>query len=99
MGPSPDRCAQKIDRVKRAQEVWVFSDGYDKGASNCVHYNPVTEPFLCWFSHLEGANVAYLDGHVSWVPVTRWRDWRDNMWSQHAPGMWCTVTCWHTLWQ
>jgi prepilin-type N-terminal cleavage/methylation domain-containing protein len=97
--PRPERCAQKIERIGMPHATWTFADGWWRGACSCVHLHPYTEPFFLWHSHLDGADVGYLDGHAAWVSVDRYVHWHDWPEGYYKPvNTWCVMRCWHTMW-
>lgn len=53
---------------------------------------------LRWKSHFDGIDLAWLDGHASWLDSDVWDEEpyeRPLPW----PLSWCEIQLWHPLWK
>ena len=58
-----------------------------------------TEARLYWKSHLDGANVGYLDQHVAWIDSSRHIPCEEWASYSNPPIDWCDMETWHTMWR
>ena len=92
--PTWQRVAQRTEKVNRHSETWVFADGPPQGVFGTWDLQEDDGRFY-WRTHMDGANVAYLDCHVGWVSrATYYPQLEDgiyNGWMAHRPGQWWTM--------
>ena len=97
--PRLERCATKLRRIGKPQRTWTFADGDWRGPFHAYQLEIYTEARLYWKSHLDGANIAYLDEHVEWVHSNRYVPIEDSPGAHNPQIDWCEMEYWHTMWK
>jgi prepilin-type N-terminal cleavage/methylation domain-containing protein/prepilin-type processing-associated H-X9-DG protein len=67
-----------ISRTNNPSLVFLFCDGNIRGVFSANQFNPYSGYRMYWFTHSNGLNMSYLDGHASWWPNTVWQN--DSEW-------------------
>jgi prepilin-type processing-associated H-X9-DG protein len=100
--PPWNRCAKRVDRVGNMQRTFVFADGDWRGvfqAFDLSTSDTTEQPRFYWRPHMDGTDVAYLDGHAAWVSADQNvhpGDWP----SYNNPCLsWCDMTDWAIMWE
>jgi len=99
--PSWSNCAKRIERIGNTQRTWVFADGDWRGVFQAWQLSDTdgsTERFY-WIPHMDGTNVAYLDGHVAWVSASENQEPEEwpSFYDPHLS--WCDMKDWAQMWE